>query len=247
MPIGYTDQGDVPGFISPHLDDAVLSCASAIRHGSPVVTVFASGPRPVELLPAWDRSCGFADGDDVAGTRTAEDDAALERFGAHGVRLEFWPLQYRRGRTVEPALVSALRARLLPRPKPDPRLVDQVADQLGRMIAESEIRVWFAPVGVGHMDHRITAGAVMLLARSRPDLTWVLYEDLPYAQQEPDLLKDALRQVKRAGFTSAMLEIPAGDDASKRAAVGCYATQLLGLGAGAGLALRGPERFHQLL
>src|SRR5665213_1523592 len=79
--------------VSPHLDDAVLSCAGLIA-GAPattVLTVFAGFPpardaaTPAEFLPGstfWDQAGGFVAGDDVVGLRRAEDSAALENIGA---------------------------------------------------------------------------------------------------------------------------------------------------------------------
>jgi len=66
--------------VSPHLDDAVLGCATlmAAHPGVTVVTVFAG--RPVEYpspMQNWDALCGFADGDEVHVARRAEDAAAL--------------------------------------------------------------------------------------------------------------------------------------------------------------------------
>src|SRR5436853_287558 len=48
--------------ISPHLDDAVLSCGQllAARPGSVVITVFAGMPRDGSQQTDWDRRCGFA-------------------------------------------------------------------------------------------------------------------------------------------------------------------------------------------
>src|ERR1700684_3519700 len=82
-------------FISPHFDDAVLSCAGAIAEGCVVVTVFSSGPEHVDPLPLWDRECQvFQPGDNGAAIRQLEDDAALASLGADGVRLGLWESQY---------------------------------------------------------------------------------------------------------------------------------------------------------
>ncbi len=91
--------------VSPHLDDAVLSCAGLIA-GAPattVVTVFAGYPpvrdatTPAEFLPGttfWDQASGFAAGDDVVGLRRAEDRAALAHLGALPHWLDFLDSQY---------------------------------------------------------------------------------------------------------------------------------------------------------
>lgn len=87
----------VLGVVSPHLDDAVISCSGLpARHpGSHVVTVFAEGPETVDPLPDWDHMAGFEVGADVALTRRKEDAqaAALLRFQAH--YLSWWEFNYR--------------------------------------------------------------------------------------------------------------------------------------------------------
>ena len=91
----------VPGeeltVVSPHFDDAVLSCGHllAMAGGTKVVTVFTAGQSPV-LLP-WDRAAGFARGDDVMAARAAEDRAALALVGATPHHMGFHDSLYRAG------------------------------------------------------------------------------------------------------------------------------------------------------
>ena len=84
---------DRVAIVSPHLDDAVLSCGNfmASHPGVSVVTVFAGNPPayPTDPMRQWDVQSGFAPGDDVMETRRHEDDAALEVLGAKPVHLEF--------------------------------------------------------------------------------------------------------------------------------------------------------------
>src|ERR1700732_2299673 len=63
--------------ISPHLDDAVLSCAQVLlaHPGSTVVTVFAGRP-PDGRWSSWDKAC-FRPGQDPMRVRQKEDRDAL--------------------------------------------------------------------------------------------------------------------------------------------------------------------------
>src|SRR4051812_34380588 len=78
--------------VSPHLDDAVLSCARlmAVHPGVNVVTVFAGNPPAYpEPQRLWDAQSGFAPGDDVMAARRAEDVAALAVLDATPTHLDF--------------------------------------------------------------------------------------------------------------------------------------------------------------
>jgi LmbE family N-acetylglucosaminyl deacetylase len=141
--------------LSPHLDDAVLSCGGAMldraRLGDRVVvaTVFSEGREYAR--------------------RRDEDRRALEVLGAEVMHLGLFDAPERLGlapshRTlVEDAVVSAS----------DEALVrDAVRVAVGRT---QPAEIW-APLGVGgHVDHRVVHAAV----RERAGL--VLYEDRPYA------------------------------------------------------------------
>jgi LmbE family N-acetylglucosaminyl deacetylase len=238
------------GFVSPHLDDVVLSCAAAITPESVVVTVFSSGPKSVNPLPAWDVSCGFAPGDDVSAVRKREDDAALAQFGASGEHLDFWSYQYRSAPPGRFPRANHLLSRLARRSEdePDPQLVDEVASQLGSVFDGVQLSTWYVPLGVGHPDHKIVSTAVLRLARTRPDRQWILYEDLPYARQGTDLLDRALKRVTKAGCRLDQSPLlPPVDTAPKRVAVECYQSQLKALGSLVDLSIAATETYHVLL
>jgi hypothetical protein len=78
--------------VSPHFDDAALSCVSLVaRHpGAVLLTVFGAGPPRVNPITRWDRASGFAPGDDVIAVRAAEDLDACDALGARQVRLKHW-------------------------------------------------------------------------------------------------------------------------------------------------------------
>lgn len=68
--------------LSPHLDDALFSCAELIRQTRPEVwTVFAGDPQPA-VTTAWDETCGFADSHTLVTQRRREDVGAFDGTGA---------------------------------------------------------------------------------------------------------------------------------------------------------------------
>jgi hypothetical protein len=95
--------------LSPHLDDAVLSCGGLIadthRHGvdSLVITVFNGRPTLPVSSPAkrFHARCGLAD-DHAMAQRECEDDEALDIVGASTRRLDLLEALYRKGSDGEP-------------------------------------------------------------------------------------------------------------------------------------------------
>jgi LmbE family N-acetylglucosaminyl deacetylase len=225
------------GVISPHLDDAVLSCGGYMAAHRPalMVTVFAGGPPAVEPLPDWDVDAGvFEPGDDVVGTRRAEDRQAARQVGASTLHLDHWDFQYR----------TSLYGYGGPEGE---ELVERVAASLESVVTSQVVHRWLIPLGILHPDHQVTAAACLDVAYRLPDVEWILYEDLPYAVAFPDERRRALMEVERRRL--AVGEAPeAGpsDPAAKAAAVACYRSQLEPLGGAVGLSLATPERLGRL-
>ena len=175
-------------FISPHLDDVVLSCGGLValaseRGEQPIIlTVFASAPASATDLSHLDRlhaAWGMpgATPREVVERRRAEDRAASAVLGARSVFLEHFDAIYRVGRyTSRGALFGA-------------RHEDDEA--LARSIGEELVHHWttlgkprvYLPLGLGdHVDHRIVADAAAGLSVRGAEV-W-RYEDFPYARTD---------------------------------------------------------------
>jgi LmbE family N-acetylglucosaminyl deacetylase len=209
--------------VSPHMDDAVLSCAGLIAAvpGTTVVTVFGGfppsrdRPAPAENSPGstqWDRACGFNPGDDVVGMRRDEDTAALGALAATPRWLEFVDSQY----VVQPH-ESATPA--------------DIATRLRAVIDELEPATVAFPLGISHTDHQRTHEACVLLLDQWRELaaTWVAFTDVPYRGWFPELVEERLAQLRAKGFD--LLPFGPATD-RKAAALGEYHSQLLGLADG---------------
>jgi LmbE family N-acetylglucosaminyl deacetylase len=207
--------------VSPHFDDAVLSCAGLIA-GAPattVITVFAGFPpardaaTPAEFLPgttAWDQASGFAAGDDVVALRRAEDRAALAQLGAIPHWLDFLDSQYvvEVGESAQPA---------------------QIATGLRTAFGDLRPATIAFPLGLSHTDHERTHEACFLLLKESPELAanWVAFIDVPYRalhREQADRRLDALREL---GYNLEPLVFDLGD--RKAAALGEYPSQLKAL------------------
>jgi LmbE family N-acetylglucosaminyl deacetylase len=144
--------------LSPHFDDAVLSCWHVLASAAQVlvVNVFAGEP-PVGTLGWWDRIAGAPDSAAVVRTRVEEDRRALARAGSATVNLPFLDSQYRESDQAPGEIVQALR---------------------GVLVAGARI---YAPAGLGdrHRDHIAVRAAALALHAEGADVT--LYADLPHA------------------------------------------------------------------
>lgn len=197
--------------ISPHLDDAVLSCGEwiAAHAGCTVVTVFAGRPVDGQRSTEWDRRCGFANAADAVASRRHEDRVALSLLGATPLWLGFADRQYDEpadDATVVAALVEVLRVR-----PQEPVLL---------------------PLGLFHSDHHQTHRAARVALRRVPRDEAYLYEDALYRRQ-PGLLHERLAALRDAGvlLTPAPQRIPPAPD-RKEQAVRAYASQQRALDAG---------------
>jgi LmbE family N-acetylglucosaminyl deacetylase len=207
--------------VSPHLDDAVLSCAGLIAGASAttVLTVFAGLPpardaaTPAEFLPgstSWDQASGFVAGDDVVGLRRAEDRAALARLGAVPRWLDFLDSQY----VVEPGESA--------RPT-------DIAASIRAAIGELRPATIAFPLGLEHTDHKRTHEACFLLLQESPELAtnWVAFIDVPYRtvyRAQADLRLARLREL---GYELEPLSFDLGE--RKIAALDEYPSQLKAL------------------
>lgn len=208
--------------VSPHLDDAVLSCGQrlAAAPGSTVVTVFTGGPPAYDVLTSWDEQCGFRPGQDVMATRRVEDAAALALLGARPVWLGLVEAQYGGSLDVEPITAA-----------------------LGDALAACTDVDVLVPLGLWHPAHEAVADAAVALVATRPDLRWWAYADQPYAALYPEVL--AARLARRGLAAVAPAPAPSVDVRWKRAALREYPTQLRPLAGSWRLALA-PERVWPL-
>lgn len=164
-------------FVSPHLDDVVLSCGGAVakaaRSGSPlIVTVFAGAPAgDVSDFARFQHDRWKLD-DNAVGTRRCEDERAAEALG-DSVRVQWMDFQDAIYRDPEYCSDDALFGTLL---QSDADLIEQVHRNLRDLKASRYV----LPLGVGnHVDHQVVLRAGELLLRDGVEV-WG-YAEVPYA------------------------------------------------------------------
>jgi LmbE family N-acetylglucosaminyl deacetylase len=218
------DAGAPELVLSPHWDDAVLSCwgVLASERDVTVVNLFAGVP-PAGERGTWEAVLRVEDSAQRARERIAEDARALALAGRKPVNLPLLDAQFRR------RLGAAL----------EPRDLD------GALAAEvrSASRV-YVPAGIGgHADHVLARRYGRALARARMPVS--LYADLPYCTfhgwpswvdgREPAPTRDV--DAYWRSFLKGVAEMPplhageverldAGASAAKREALRCYEASL---------------------
>ncbi len=172
--------------LSPHLDDAALSCFAVLsRQGATttVVTVFAGVPEP-GTTGAWDASHGVARSDEHMAERVADDLDVMAGLGARAVHLPLLDLQYR-------------TSRLTPR---------SLARRLEQHVEGADV---YAPAGFGgHPDHVLVRDAALRAFAGMASLR--LYADLPYAAYDgwPLDCRDGSCQRRLRGVLSTVASRP---------------------------------------
>ncbi|MCR1765891.1 PIG-L deacetylase family protein [Burkholderia glumae] len=221
--------------VSPHLDDAVLSCGHVLaRHPGATVCTVLSAPPERNMATDWDRASGFADAFEAMRARRQEDRQALARLGACALHLPFCDAQYASPPDRE-RLHTALR-RTLAAVRPDLLLM---------------------PLGLFHSDHTLVADAMLAcLAALRQQASGdapaavYAYEDVPYRMMDGlvearlALLAANRCRVERAELASANDDPRLGR--LKPAAIAAYRSQLHAFGPDGQANLHAAERYWRV-
>jgi LmbE family N-acetylglucosaminyl deacetylase len=215
--------------VSPHLDDAVLSCGLALAaHPHAVVCTVFTAPPEKNMATEWDRASGFNNAFEAMTTRKAEDNEALAHFAAHPLHLPFRDSQYD-GSPTAGMLTNALEG----------------------TIADIEPTALLVPLGLFHSDHTLTADAcLMLMPLIQQDVAVHAYEDVPYRNM-PGAVQTRLCALAKRGYMATATE--AFDAAAdprhwqmKHAAIVAYRSQLRAFGDEGQVGLFSPERYWRL-
>ncbi len=140
-------------FISPHLDDAVLSAGALInylatRTDTTVITIFTQGSSNIPQ-PSWLKKCGYEDASLLFSDRQREDQEALNKLGINRVvHLGFVDAAWRTGNKHN--LGTSLSEH--------EELLDLINTSLSKFIDTSSPYLTFFPIANGrkHLDHRLT-------------------------------------------------------------------------------------------
>ena len=176
-------------FLSPHPDDAVLSCGGTIyqlaqNDQRPIVITILGGDQPADApLSEFARSLHtrWQLSDNAPTLRREEDRAACDRLNAYLIHLRFAdaiyridPITQRHLYDSEETIFGDVR---------DPLIIDEVAEVLRSRIARASLARLFVPLTAGHhVDHQIVRAAAERLGGEL-----IYYEDYPYAEDAAKL------------------------------------------------------------
>jgi LmbE family N-acetylglucosaminyl deacetylase len=216
---GWVDDEELARVVvlSPHPDDAVLSCGQFLsRHpGVTVVTVFCGFPASYPDPPnRWALLSGFGPGDDIVGLRREEDRRALARLDAVPVHLDGFAEA-----DLQPSEPVATAAEL--------------AEVLDHTLTDLAPTLVLMPFGLANPEH-VTVHDAALLVRERclgtgTTTSWIAYQDVAY-HQIPGMLAWRVSKLFRSGLwpTPVAMPLDPGHE-RKRAAMAEYTSQVRSL------------------
>lgn len=220
-------------FLSPHYDDAALSCGGAIaqlsRQGETpvVVTIFGGKPDTSRLSPfARAIHARPQAGDDLIDQRRTEEREALSFLDAPSIVLDYLDCIYRQDSTGERWLYDTEEAIFGPVDPTDDVLVDALAGVLHAMAQRQGAERLVAPLAIGnHVDHQVVFRAARRLHAM--GLAVAFYEDYPYVVRDPHGLSRATAQGQAGdGWAAELVILRERDLRQKIAAVCAYRSQL---------------------
>jgi LmbE family N-acetylglucosaminyl deacetylase len=214
--------------LSPHFDDAALSCGGLIRQlvleetQVLVVTIFAGEPPLADISPfAASMHARWGDVAHPSTMRREEDRKAMDLLGADYLHLAYPDAIYRSAHgsflyNSDEDLFGSLRPE-------DMGLVSQVAASVGGIGPFRDTTI-YAPLAVGnHVDHQLVRDAILSL--DAPPSTVVFYEDYPYVE-EPGALTQTLEALGPEQWELELRELDEQCVKAKIAAIAAYQSQM---------------------
>jgi len=218
-------------FISPHLDDVVLSCGGTInllrRKGFhvQVATVFAASPNStLSPLAKWMHQTWRLPYD-APSCRRDENSKALSYLGAQDICMSYKCSIYRQSKNGQHLYIS--KEQIFSQMwQHESKLLYTISEELQQILTSIDWMILYAPLGVGgHVDHLLVHQAVKRACVGLNRNEIVFYEDLPYAL-ELSALQQALAHCNLSTDQYLFVPLTELDKQAKGNAIGFYASQL---------------------
>lgn len=187
-------------YISPHFDDAVLSCGGLIweqTHSGISVEIWTvmAGDPPLgpesEMAQTMQTTWQSGTSPETVALRRIEDQTAARRVGAVIRHLPFPDAIYRRSKTGTLFYPDSIFIDPHPREMP---LVEEMAGCLSEKLTQYDTVVCPLAIG-GHVDHMLVRQALEQLGRP----LWY-YADVPYTLKYPEKLAPATEKMTGKNF-----------------------------------------------
>jgi len=209
-------------YISPHFDDAVLSCGGLIwdqtKKGTPVEiwTICAGDAQPGPLSPlamACHQQWGLGSAEEVVAARRTENQDAAKLVGAETVNFSIPDCIYRQSPNGELLYQEGVFVPIHPF---EENLDSDIAAAMVTELQPDDVVV--SPLAIGnHIDHILTRRAAEKLGR--PIL---YYADIPYLLDHPEMLELAM-----AGFTETLYPVTEQGVGIWQNGISAYGSQIL--------------------
>ncbi|MCB1999184.1 MAG: PIG-L family deacetylase [Burkholderiaceae bacterium] len=170
--------------LSPHLDDAALSCGGLLhtlrrRVSTLVVSVSSATARIAKADGS--RPISSRKGHVSSHMRRREDIAAMHSVDTHFVHLSFADAIYRRSPLTGRLIYRNERERWVTPRVDDMAHVEELYLVLRRLCLDLGRILLISPMGIGHhVDHHITAQVALRMVNSHAGAELLFYEDFPY-------------------------------------------------------------------
>ena len=218
-------------YLSPHLDDAALSCGGWIWEQAqsaqaPLIWTICSADPPEAPLSDFAEALHrrWQSGRQATALRRAEDIHSCQIMGAGWRHFSLPDCIYRQGQTPGEYLYDSEAAIFGDLHPEEAELVERLGQDLRQAIREAELSSPGEPVRVvvplslgGHVDHRLTRVA----AEQTGDALWY-YADYPYILSQREHLADLLP----AGWQPVQCAVSAAGLAAWQQAVAAHASQI---------------------
>jgi LmbE family N-acetylglucosaminyl deacetylase len=219
--------------LSPHIDDAVLSCTGllcALDKVAPrlVVTLYCGNPEPTNSRAEGARGRPRKRrGHAAPSVRRREDLAVMRYLGCAWVHLGFPEAIYRRSPTTGRLVYRHPRQKWTRPNVADTAHMEELFLVLRRLTADMGPRLLVSPLGVGHhVDHRICALTALRLAGGQTRV--LFYEDFPYVAGGGvgGADDDPLRALSRLGLEPRRRYVVPANTNRQVKALSLYASQI---------------------
>lgn len=179
-------------YLSPHLDDAALSCGGLIHQQAQrgerplVITCFAGVPDYHALSPfAAEQHRRWGQPVDPVEKRRCEDAAALSYLGAQYQHCDYLDCIYRSNPDSAEPLYASEEALFGPLCPEERGRIAELTTRLATCLVKKATQI-YAPLAVGHhVDHRFVLQAAAQLREQGFQVQF--YEDYPYAEDAQKL------------------------------------------------------------
>jgi len=224
-------------FLSPHLDDAILSCGGVMHRLSGqgerviIVTVMAGEPRGIEVdSPVLQAiRSQWNDGENVFAARRTEDAQAAQQVGAQIYHLAFTECAFR-------GTICGTGEWIALYPQYDSPFgeIDEADDAriglLQTRLPFEAVTAIYAPLCVDdHVDHRLVRDWALVLTGSQDAPALRFYEEFPHSRSKAALQRVHNfyeRQLPALTMEQAVIPLSEDDVAAKLRAMGCYRSHL---------------------